>query len=149
MVSERSLWQWLSKSRAEYPDDLFLQRIENSAGVGNPDVMGLYKGKYFFVELKDCKLPKKETTPLAIKVRPSQVDWHNDWQRAGGLSYFLIQAGNEKYLVEWFRWQNRKVTRNEILEISLVPPLATTRSQILTVLSINKRSTPHHYNMIR
>lgn len=70
---EQLLWDAM---RRNLPRELWLQRVENVAGDGMPDVYVGFSGKW--VELKaPSKIPKRETTPLlgAEGLRPSQVNW--------------------------------------------------------------------------
>jgi hypothetical protein len=55
-------------------------RIENSVGVGMPDLHGCWKGKELWFELK---------IHGGAPTRPSQNVWHLRRKRAGGKSYRL------------------------------------------------------------
>ena len=77
-----------------------MQRVENLAGDGMPDV---YVEAYW-VELKAGKMPKRSTTRLQYSegVRQSQVNWHLKAVTRDVVSYVLIrieQAMSEPLLI--------------------------------------------------
>src|SRR6266550_4038988 len=49
---ESSLWKWLKQAESWLGTDLHMERIENSAGLGTPDVHGCFRGAHFTIELK-------------------------------------------------------------------------------------------------
>lgn len=71
--------QKLSRRLQKYAPSVHWQRIENSAGVGCPDLNGCWKGKELWFELKVGK----------DKERPSQNVWHLRRKEVGGYSYIL------------------------------------------------------------
>lgn len=92
-ASETDLWTWLRAATTSR--DLFIRRIENLVGVGDPDVRGYYVGRPFDIELKTAARPKRPETPVIGKgyVRPEQVVWHRLCWLAGGNNYVLVQVG--------------------------------------------------------
>jgi hypothetical protein len=94
-VSESNAWQWLRKAGVVFGDDLHLERVENMAGAGGPDVQGMLKGQPVLIELKHAALPARGSTPLRFgsPIRPSQVEWAKARVRAGGNVWYLISVG--------------------------------------------------------
>lgn len=62
--------------------DVLVKRIENLTDVGMPDMVVLLGGVTYFVEAKMGRLRVNEVP--AVKVRPSQVNWIEEWSEAGG-----------------------------------------------------------------
>ena len=129
-MSEAALWKWLARARQSVPGTL-LQRVENSAGKGQPDVFGICERVPLFIELKCCEVPKRPSTPLRIIVRPSQIEWHTDWHEAGGRSFFLIQAGSQRCLVPWWAWKGRMITLDELRRIKITTDQCTPSEVVL------------------
>ena len=98
-MKEKSLWSWLSKARNFYQSKLLMWRVENAAGMGMPDVEGVLLGKWFAIELKVAKRPKRSNTKIRIRFQPSQLWWHKRLEQAEGLSYILIQVEQDRYLI--------------------------------------------------
>lgn len=65
-----------------------VQRIENTAGVGVPDVNICYKGREYWIELKVCQ-PE-------ILVRVEQWAWHNRRMANGGKCFLLAYSYEEE-----------------------------------------------------
>ena len=101
MALESSLWDWLKKVR-KLTDRIDINRIENSAGAGMPDVEGYVgpvglnweHGEQFWLELKSAKRPARAETPIRFKVRDKQVTWCNRRWSVGGKVFFLCQVGH-------------------------------------------------------
>lgn len=82
---------------------LWLQRVENMAKVGMPDVVSIADSAVAWVENKAAY-----TFPPGVKLRGKihpvsieQMNWHLEWYKNGGQSYVLIFVGsNEQFLVE-------------------------------------------------
>jgi len=51
-------------------------RIENDAGIGNPDVEGVINGDQCWIELKSNLRPKRPGTVIRSKTQESQSIWH-------------------------------------------------------------------------
>lgn len=97
MARESSLWQRLLtgiKSLEAIGYRLHVERIENSAGSGFPDVDGCIEGGQFKIELKSCKRPARSSTLIRPKTRESQTIWHKHHTEAGCTNHWvLIQVG--------------------------------------------------------
>lgn len=102
---EQRLWDSM---RAVLGKKLALQRIENVAGTGMPDVVALgshggtmtkrrKRARTTFVELKAQEQPpiRGSTPMLGAKkgLSVAQRNWHLDWARRGGLSLVVIGVG--------------------------------------------------------
>ena len=131
-MSEQSLWQWLKEAkRQKMKHPLHMERVENSAGAGIPDVIGCYRAVPFFLELKYCKkAPVRLTTKVRFEVRPSQWSWHDSWYRAGGESWFLIQIGAGRYLVPYPRMSSAGMTLDQYEWAAVLPSTCKQREVI-------------------
>ena len=103
MARETALWNWLRKARKELRSDLHMERVENGAASGTPDVEGLLTGgSQFWIELKSAPRPKRGG-PVRFKVRAGQVEWLRRRCAVGGRAYLLLQVGSgasaRRYLV--------------------------------------------------
>ena len=101
---EQRLWD---STRNALGKRLALQRIENVAGTGMPDVVALGShpsmlngslvGTTTFVELKAQEAPPvlASTPILGAKkgLSLAQRNWHTDWAKRGGNSVILIGVG--------------------------------------------------------
>lgn len=111
MSRERALWAWLAKARFVYKSRLHMNRIENPAGPGMPDVEGylareitrsgsrqqyahVENGGQFWIELKSAERPKRPETPVRFKVRPRQIAWGLRRWAVGRCSWWLLQVGS-------------------------------------------------------
>ncbi len=97
-VSETDLWDWLKQSNVGSGRDLHMRRVENLVGVGDADVSGCYRGRYFDIELKTAARPARWDTvvlnPRNEYVRPAQKVWHRCRWLAGGNNFVLLQVGS-------------------------------------------------------
>ena len=118
-MKEASLWQWLAKLRRTH-QPIHIERIENRVGVGVPDVQGCYNGIPFMVELKVAPKPTKPNTPVKIVLRESQREWHSDRLAAGGRSFFLVQVGKTRYLLQWGDWIGQPVRVADLERLSII-----------------------------
>ena len=125
MTSERGLWGSLRKHLSPFGK---LERIENAAGIGTPDVAyclrhptadGVTPARSGWLELKELDAwPKRPLTPIRIpKLKLEQVLWLESWDRAGGAAHALLQVERAYFLLPprtvraiW----DRQVTRAEI-----------------------------------
>ena len=121
MSRESALWHWLAKARTEQGSRLHMNRIENSAGPGMPDVEGCLEGYgQFWLELKSSARPKRADTAIRFKVRPKQVEWMNARWKAGAPCYWLLQVGSAEerrlYLLPGRRgaWIKTGMTESEL-----------------------------------
>lgn len=110
-LPEQKLYDSLRRNK---PRNVLIQRIENSLSPGMPDVLlqfsfdeivdmhqeefcmpgGRSKRSFsVFVELKAKTAPKRAVTPLLRKsdFTPSQIPWHLNWYKWGGLSFLLVR----------------------------------------------------------
>ena len=93
-MRESSLWKWLKNSVTPLTYELGLEmsRIENDAGMGTPDVEGIFS-QQFWIELKRVNRPKRLTTKIKPKFQPHQVPWLERRWKCGGNSWVLLQIG--------------------------------------------------------
>lgn len=90
---EQKLWDVL---RRNCPQNILLERIENLVETGTPDFHLVSRRGVAWVELKAIESPpKRATTPLLGDkgCNPSQINWHLNYARFGGISYILIGVG--------------------------------------------------------
>lgn len=98
VARESSLWTRLSgtgvpalRARGHRVD---LQRVENVAVSGHPDVEGCIDGAQVWIELKSNLRPKRAGTPIRPKCRESQSIWHKQRAAAGcNYAWILLQVG--------------------------------------------------------
>ena len=91
---EQRLWDRM-RAKAVAPR-VRLERIENLANVGTPDVIALSHGQVTWVELKSVnQFPAKETTRVlgAKGLSVDQRNWHYSWYAEGGCSLILVGIG--------------------------------------------------------
>jgi hypothetical protein len=97
MALEANLWQRVRSGGLilrHKRHGVHLERIENSAGVGRPDVNGCIDGTIFDLELKAEHRPARASTAIRPKVRPSQAVWMHERIAAGCKRCFvLLQVG--------------------------------------------------------
>ena len=95
--AEQKVWDAM-KRRA--PKDFWLQRVENLAGEGMPDVYVSRLSGGPWVELKAAKLPKRATTKVMGDdgVRTSQRNWHMKAATKGIRSYILLRIDHPDHL---------------------------------------------------
>lgn len=85
-MNERDLY---AKFKKNVPG--FYTRIENAISSGAPDVVAVYNGNIFFIELKILRSGK-------IKFQPSQIVWALDFFKERGLNYYcLVGSGDDVY----------------------------------------------------
>ena len=94
-LPEQRFWD---RTRARLQWDFLLERIENLAGVGTPDVLATARatGRTSLVELKAVvALPTRLSTRVLGRAGLSQVqkNWHLDFARAKGKAYILVGVG--------------------------------------------------------
>lgn len=88
---EQRLWDAMRKNR---PSGIWLQRVENLAAVGVPDVYyATRSGRSGWIELKAVTLPKRSSTRVlgTQGLRTEQVAWHAKAVAFGVRSYVLIR----------------------------------------------------------
>lgn len=130
-VLESSLWSWLKKG-GDSIDLIHLERIENIAGVGTPDVQG-WLGCQFWCELK--ALAKKPV--IDCEVSPDQVRWARKRHMVGGYSWFLIQVGSgkdaERFLIPGYRahFLGKETALDDLREYSVIKPTSKARNYLI------------------
>lgn len=82
MKEESKLWSHLLAPALKKINNLHAERVENTLGVGTPDVMICYKKKTIFCELK---IARNKT----IKMEAGQGLWHREHGKAGGKCWIL------------------------------------------------------------
>lgn len=101
-LPEQRFWD---RTRARLAADFRLERIENLAAVGTPDVLATARatGRTSLIELKAVVgLPTRLTTRVLGRggLSQDQKNWHLDFARAKGKAYILIGVGgNRQFLV--------------------------------------------------
>lgn len=101
-MSEANLWKRMREGVQPF---CFIQRIENSAGEGVPDVWLCSKitGEGAWIELKARIIaPVRANTPIftgSYGLRPAQVAWVYSRASAGAAIFVLGQCGEEVWLV--------------------------------------------------
>ena len=89
-MSESNAWSTLKKI---FSTKDRVNRVENVAGTGTPDVNYCVQGTEGWIELKAPKEPQRLTTPLFGSNHPLTQDQKNWWlkhNRARGRGYILI-----------------------------------------------------------
>lgn len=145
MAREAALWQRCRtgiKALAWQGHKIDVQRVENSAVSGHPDVEGCIDGGQLWVELKSCERPVRESTPIRPKCRPSQSIWHNKRTSAGSrIHWVLIQVGEDRggilYLIPGSHYDEvaHGATEARLAELSVVPATATTADVLVRAVA--------------
>ncbi len=98
MTRESGLWRWLKGARRELREELHMNRVENSAGSGMPDVEGYANltrnHGQFWIELKTTDRPATEGGLVRFKVREAQIEWLPRRWEMGGNVWLLLQVGS-------------------------------------------------------
>lgn len=101
-LPEQRLWDVMRKE-LKVKRKIHLERIENLVGDGIPDVLcSTVHGGTCLIELKAKDvLPSRETSKVLGEhgVRVSQKNWHLDWKRNGGTSWFLVSIERAEFLL--------------------------------------------------
>lgn len=86
--------------RNNKPKGYRLERIENVAATGTPDVHGKYGGKDFWLELKETKLPKRLTSRFLTRheLSAAQINWHITHRQCGMKNNFIAVRDDKKNL---------------------------------------------------
>lgn len=130
MALESALWKRVRKAGTHLKHCGFkvdLKRIENSVGSGHPDVEGAIDGVQLWLELKSEDRPKRPTTKIRFKVRPSQDIWLQERVRAGFRHCFVLAqigdgAESRLYLVPGHMYPNIVTTEAELTRMSVAEP---------------------------
>lgn len=102
-----------------------LQRIENCAVSGHPDVEGCIDGAQVWIELKSCARPVRPDTPIRPKKRISQGIWHMTRSNAGcRCNWILIQVGEAYqatlYLIPGCKYDEITVPERQLAALSVL-----------------------------
>lgn len=139
MARESALWQ---RCRTGVKALMFqghkcdVQRVENAATSGHPDVEGCIDGAQLWIELKSCDRPVRPDTPIRPKKRASQEIWHATRTRAGcRFHWILIQVGEDRdgrlYLIPGSHYAGITVPEYQLAELSAVLPTASAADALL------------------
>jgi hypothetical protein len=133
MAYEAALWKRVKSGGAHLKKcghRVDLKRIENSVGSGHPDVEGCIEGTQIWLELKSCPRPKKPSTPIRPKVRPSQNIWLQERARAGCRQCFVLMqvgdgAASSLYLIPGHLYPRIIAVETDLEMMSVSVPLMT------------------------
>lgn len=105
-LPEQRFWD---RTRARLQEEFRLERIENLAGVGTPDVLATARatGRTTLIELKAVvELPKRAASKVLGRAGLSQdqKNWHMDFVRARGTAFILVGIGPYRQLLIEGRW---------------------------------------------
>lgn len=139
MARESELWKRCKtgvKALAWQGHKTDVQRVENAATSGHPDVEGCIDGRQLWVELKSCERPVRADTPIRPKKRPSQDIWHMTRTRAGcRIHWVLIQVGEDKnaklYLIPGSKYSEITASEAQLQAMSAILPNSTTADALL------------------
>lgn len=139
---EKNLWIWLRDGvKPQIAEGrLHICRIETITMVGYPDVEGCLDSHNFHIELKAVERPKRQGTPLRIRIQPGQVPWLKKRWKAGGACSVLVRVGSghsaRHYLIAGREaWELlQPIHESRLLELSVKFP-DTTPFQIVTAAS--------------
>lgn len=90
---EQKLWDAM---RSNTSPATRLERLENTAGTGTPDVMALSAGVVTFCELKAViELPRRKTTRVLGEkgLSVAQKNWHMTWNQNNGRALVVVGIG--------------------------------------------------------
>lgn len=140
MARESALWTRLKATgvvELQYRGfKVDLQRIENAATAGHPDVEGCIctpfesTGHQVWIELKSNDRPKRPSTAIRPRTRESQSIWHKRRTDAGCRCHWvLLQVGSghksSLYLIPGHRYDDIHVPESQLTELSVVSPDAS------------------------
>ena len=111
-------------------------RLENSAGMGNPDVEGVINGAQCWIELKSNLRPARASTVIHSKTRESQSIWHRERTEAGSrIHWVLIQVGEayaaKLYLISGRDYDKIIATEAALDDMSVINPDASVAEVLL------------------
>ena len=90
-MKESALWRHLKPELAAWGK---FQKISDRFTPGIPDVLGVSFGHPMAMELKELD----GVRVIKAKFRPGQLDWLEDWDKAGGYSMNLSTWGKRIYV---------------------------------------------------
>jgi len=94
MAGESTFWQWLSGARKHFRESLHINRIENIAMAGMPDVEGQLDKEQFWAELKSTRRPARPETPIRfdMKKREKQIEFMRRRYSMGSNCFWLLRV---------------------------------------------------------
>ncbi len=92
MGLEQTFWAWF-REHTKKIEGLRLQRIENQVSRGVPDVFGHFGSTSFWIEMKACDRPARESSLLQFEIYREQIIWLQKWWEVGCQCYVLIRVG--------------------------------------------------------
>lgn len=117
-LKEQRLWDRLSANLKHRT--LWLRRIENRVGEGDPDVNALCNGIFTAIELKSVESwPVRDATPVLGRkgLSVAQRNWHMKCKQHRGRSIIVVGVGGEIILAVDGSWHDQinHMTRPEML----------------------------------
>lgn len=97
---ERNFFEQLRRNLPKVGLPLHLQRVENTAGVGTPDVNYCVGGIDGWLELKAWERARFSGRFTIPKLRPDQAAWLTARCRAGGRAYLLCRINKDVVLID-------------------------------------------------
>lgn len=120
-MSEKNDYQLLRKHLMG--KGVHLERMENMAGVGTPDIYYCIDGTMGWIEMKSPKEPRRESSKLFAdnhKLPQSQKNWFLNHRNAGGRGYILICTDKCWMLIDSKDADDiNLMTANELFEIAV------------------------------
>lgn len=112
-----------------------MERVENTAATGTPDVDGCLQGNTYKIELK--REPARQNGNVKVRFRPMQIPWMQRRWKAGGNVWVLLAVGEghkvKRFLIRGCDAAILEDTTEEILEeISVITTNATPKEVIIT-----------------
>lgn len=120
-MTEKEAWKAIFLYEKKHIDSR-VQRVENLAANGMPDINGCINGVEFWLELKAPAIPKRATTPLFNSknhpLMPDQLSWLRRQTIAGGKAGLLICCDNLTILISAYKldYQILKAPLDEVIE---------------------------------
>lgn len=119
-MSEKNDFNILRKHLPQGKDRL--ERIENMAGTGTPDINFCSEGVECWIEMKSSTEPKRKTSALLLsnhKLSQTQKNWFLRQRRAGGKAYILIVTDKRWMLIDGTHADEiNELTVNRLLRIA-------------------------------
>lgn len=149
---ESALWGWLKTglNRVSLPKDV--QRIENSVGLGTPDVEGCIAGGQFWVELK---VAQEYVRAPEVTVHLTARQAYRALRRtaAGGSSFILVRVGSGSDMCHYLIWGayaeemvGRKISVERLRLLTITEPKARAEV-ILMACSRGIRQLPNQEHL--
>jgi hypothetical protein len=139
-MAESDLWSTLKHHTQRHGH---IERVENMAGIGRPDVNYCIRGVEGNIELKQLpEWPKREDTVVPVRhFTPQQRLWIRDRVRAGGRVYVLLQVCRPANLYmllpgEWARTSlGLFATQQQIIAAAIVRGATFPAADLLKVIT--------------